>query len=1218
MTPTPEVQATLRRYLLGQLDNEAREQVEKDLLTHDEIYQELLIVEDEIVDGYLEGKLQKVDRSAFETHFLATAARKKKFRFGRAFKRHVVAQSGNAAFKTTPNRKLVAIPGPWRLSGFFPSSPLAIVTGIVILIAVGFGVWRVFIYQSPVDQGLLALNSAYREQRPFESRISYLSYAPFSQTRGGPSTVDSLALARADAILSSAAAAPNDSTAQHAVGEVYLAKKQFDLAIKAFEQALKADPRNGRVYSDLGAAWLEKGKIDVEKANADAAGVLAGQGMEELGRSLEYLNKGLELDHNLVEALFNRALCHQSLKQYRQAEDDWREYLKRDPNSAWANEANQRLRELQKQNDTSSQRNPELLQKFFAAYQSRDGGSAWAALSRSRERKGNLIVEGLLDEYLIFVTTNQPEAADVRLQMLEYAARIEKVNCDDQFTTDLVSFYRKATPAQRELSLEARRVAKAANQLYSKPEFEEALALYPKAIQLFQQADNECEALLMESWIGYCYLRIPKVQEAHETLTRLSKIYEQKHYRSMFAQSCYALSDARFTVNEFSQALDYARRSLSLSEAIDDRANVVRSHGQILSVQLQLASYRQALSSVLLGLDSAESSVFDPTLVWHLYHEASLAYYALGLNSAAFDCETEAERLAEISNNHLLRARTLDRLALLFDQTGNSQKAVRLLNQSLAEAESISGESSRGVTQVHTTLALGEVCRKMSDFTQAIANFDRTVNLSKQLNNLEFYLYQAHKGKLLALISLHDDLAAEAELDTVVSLFEEYRQKIADESYRNRFFDNGQNTYDVAVDFEYSRQHDFEKAFDLAEVYRARSLFESLNKSLSMTDASGGSQNIVSDGKPLSHIQLQSQISDQVQLLEYTVLDDKVLMWVVTRSGVKHADTNVSAADLEREVEHYRDVLTRSHLSQDDSLNGLAKELYAKLIAPLEERGYLSRDLELCIVPDKMLNFLPFAALISPSSGQYLIQTYALQIAPSATIFVKASENASLRDAQRRESLLAVGDPRFDEIEFANLPELPAAKREAQKVSEFYNSPTLLLGPEATAARVKQVVANADVIHFATHAILDDESPLLSKLLLAKGGASESRGHHVTHDYLQASEIYDLKLPLTRLVVLSACQTGIEQAYRGEGSIGLARPFMAVGVPLVVASLWPVDSSTTATLMISFHSHRTRDKVSTAAALRQAQLEMLSNADQNLRAPYAWAAFVSIGGYARF
>src|ERR1043166_6507286 len=106
-----------------------------------------------------------------------------------------------------------------------------------------------------------------------------------------------------------------------------------------------------------------------------------------------------------------------------------------------------------------------------------------------------------------------------------------------------------------------------------------------------------------------------------------------------------------------------------------------------------------------------------------------------------------------------------------------------------------------------------------------------------------------------------------------------------------------------------------------------------------------------------------------------------------------------------------------------------------------------------------------------------------------------------------------------------------------------------------------------------------------------------------------------MKLPRTRLVVLSACQTGIERAYRGEGAIGLARPFIAAGVPVVVATLWPVESESKADLMISFHKHRKQGHLSTVAALREAQVEAIRNQQGRSIRNYSWAAFVAIGGH---
>lgn len=90
MTSTPEIQDQIRRYLLGELDNGVRAEVEQRLLSDGEVFEELLVAEDEIIDDYASGRLDPEERAAFEAHFLATPERQQKLRFARALHRHAL------------------------------------------------------------------------------------------------------------------------------------------------------------------------------------------------------------------------------------------------------------------------------------------------------------------------------------------------------------------------------------------------------------------------------------------------------------------------------------------------------------------------------------------------------------------------------------------------------------------------------------------------------------------------------------------------------------------------------------------------------------------------------------------------------------------------------------------------------------------------------------------------------------------------------------------------------------------------------------------------------------------------------------------------------------------------------------------------------------------------------------------------------------------------
>jgi CHAT domain-containing protein len=231
-------------------------------------------------------------------------------------------------------------------------------------------------------------------------------------------------------------------------------------------------------------------------------------------------------------------------------------------------------------------------------------------------------------------------------------------------------------------------------------------------------------------------------------------------------------------------------------------------------------------------------------------------------------------------------------------------------------------------------------------------------------------------------------------------------------------------------------------------------------------------------------------------------------------------------------------------------------------------------------------------------------------------VFIACTEEARRREAVATESILSVGNPSFSRAKFPELPDLPSAAREAEQIAAYYNAAPLL-GRMARESLVRAGMRHADVIQFASHYVIDPQSPMQSRLLLSE--ESQPSGASPQADgVLQTFEIYGMKLNRTRLVVLSACQTGVERSYQGEGAIGIARSFISAGVPVVVASLWPVDSDATAALMIKFHEYRKINGLSSAEALRRAQRDMLTASDERLHQPYAWAAFVAFGGHTSF
>src|SRR5205085_3059549 len=162
-------------------------------------------------------------------------------------------------------------------------------------------------------------------------------------TRGSqPEKFDRSARNRAERILQDEADAHPSARAYHALAQLYLAEHRLDEATEQFDKALKLDAKNARLHNDYAVALMEMGKTDQGKGDL-------GGGFEAFARSFEHLNQAADLDNSLLEALFNRALCLEYMALASQAAGAWRNYLEKDGNSPWADEARRHLSQFEGQ-----------------------------------------------------------------------------------------------------------------------------------------------------------------------------------------------------------------------------------------------------------------------------------------------------------------------------------------------------------------------------------------------------------------------------------------------------------------------------------------------------------------------------------------------------------------------------------------------------------------------------------------------------------------------------------------------------------------------------------------------------------------------------------------------------------------------------------------------------------------------------------------------------
>jgi CHAT domain-containing protein len=189
---------------------------------------------------------------------------------------------------------------------------------------------------------------------------------------------------------------------------------------------------------------------------------------------------------------------------------------------------------------------------------------------------------------------------------------------------------------------------------------------------------------------------------------------------------------------------------------------------------------------------------------------------------------------------------------------------------------------------------------------------------------------------------------------------------------------------------------------------------------------------------------------------------------------------------------------------------------------------------------------------------------------------------------------------------------LPWSRREAEAIAaiaagasagrplvalDFRASRATALSPELSGYRI---------VHFATHGIIDSQTPALSGLMLSR---VDEHGAPL-EGFLGLRDVYNLRLGAD-LAVLSGCETALGKQVRGEGLVGLTQGFLYAGARQVVASLWRIEDRATAELMSRFYRGLLIEGRPPAAALRQAQLAIRE--DKRWRSPYYWSGFVLQG-----
>ena len=624
----------------------------------------------------------------------------------------------------------------------------------------------------------------------------------------------------------------------------------------------------------------------------------------------------------------------------------------------------------------------------------------------------------------------------------------------------------------------------------------------------------------------------------------------------------------------FDEAIDYFLKCKSIAQA---SGYAYQEHIQLANLlwnYLELGDLPKAVSSY-----SQEEKVidsFEPVLLKSVFDDLGAVYRAKEDYPAAKKYYLKAYEVADQmqrsgdSNAIGFMAHVQDSLAEVSLEEANVEEAVQ---HSLQVAALHGQRPEFDLTSARIGIAKRE-------FENARILLEKTIKNEKAES---FTRWQAQAELANLFVAQNDAPRAEQQFQKAIANFENTHIVLSNEENKMAFFQKTARVYDQYIGILLAENKPFE-ALKVAESNRAHSLTEGLRlKKLTASAAMN-----------LSGIQTFLSKHHSV-VLAYWLGNKRSIAWVIAPKGFQYF-TLPARHEIAKLVDQYNRELQHSG---DDGLE-LGKKLYGMLVQPAEM--LIPQESHVIRIADGSLGQLNFEALVAPNpSSHYWIDDVEVENASSLPLYMRATalepEHSKSLLLKR---LLMLGAPAQATKEY---PVLIHAEAEINSLANHFPpaNRTVIIGKDAVpSAYAKSHPEQYGVIHFATHGIASEISPLDSAIILAPESDNNASRYK-----LYAREI--IKEPLNaELVTISACSGAGTRSYSGEGLVGLAWGFLRAGAHHVIAGLWDVDDAAAPELMDSFYTALASDH-SPAAALRSAKRAMLHSKTVR-RDPYYWAS----------
>ncbi len=755
-----------------------------------------------------------------------------------------------------------------------------------------------------------------------------------------------------------------------------------------------------------------------------------------------------------------------------------------------------------------------------------------------------------------------------------------------------------------------------------KGDWDNAYAFFQQAQQLYLHKNKQHQNLIdVYTNIGLYWLSQENYPEAIASLRKGWQL-AQKNDLSLVKSKLSACLNTLVTCYVKTNVLDSAR--YFLQRITQYQLNNAHSFQNLSAVYLQQKSYTQALVAIKKAVQIAttQNSPRHP-LLGKIYTHYGQIYLAANKPQAAIRCYDQALDILTAGHNEevfrkkILLERVNAKVALLTTlqlkaealTTQNKKEgliqALRLYEYATQVIDILRLSSQAEDSKIHLAKIATPIYEKATEVAYALYQQTRQVQYLETI-----FLYSEKNKAILLLDALREHSLKEEALIPIPLLRLEqalirdksfYQRKLTEEEIRPRQDSQKMQDWQNHL-FLIRKQHDslvtvFEHNYP--KYYQLKYNYQPVT---------------------LAIIRAQLLSNKRTSLLTYFV-GEKSLFCIGVHAGGLSVHRIVKNARFLATFQRFRKSFSLSSIfnSTDSAFVHYTTDAYAlfqTLVAPVLPSALLENS-HLIILPSDLLGYIPFEALLvkpphnttttnySPANLSYLIQHSTVSYGFSAywLLFDRIQQHPKSNTPLKTFAGFA---PSFHHASSSmnvgtcvngKLSELRCTQAEVTDISQLLQGEAFV-NRQASKEQFLTEASQYRILHLATHACLDEQQPMMSRLFFSNGS-------------LTASELYHQPLH-AHLVVLSACNSGIGKSVTGEGLMSLSRAFAYAGAPSLVMSLWSVDDCSTAAIMKLFYEHLSR-QLPKDEALRMAKLEYLQQSRSHHMHPFFWAAFIQLG-----